>query len=138
MIREKSCGAVVFTKIDDEIKYLLISNLQGDIGFPKGHVEANETEEETALREVYEETKLKINLLKGFRETHEVTIRGGAEDILKDIIYFLGFFENQEIFFQKEELSKVYLVNYKEANEILRSERLKQILEIADKYLKMN
>lgn len=39
MIYEKSCGAVVFTKIDSEIKYLLVSNKEGIYGFPKGHVE---------------------------------------------------------------------------------------------------
>ena len=63
MKHEKSCGAVVFTKIDGEIKYLLISNIGGVYGFPKGHVECDETEAETALREVYEETHLKINLI---------------------------------------------------------------------------
>lgn len=58
---EISCGAVVFTKINGEIKYLLIQNLEGIYGFPKGHVEKEEKEKETALREIYEET---INLFQ--------------------------------------------------------------------------
>ena len=53
---EKSCGAVVFTKENERIKYVLIRNLEGIYGFPKGHMEAGETEIETTLREVYEGT----------------------------------------------------------------------------------
>lgn len=39
MIYEKSCGAVVFIRMNNEIQYLLIRNLTGIYGFPKGHVE---------------------------------------------------------------------------------------------------
>jgi 8-oxo-dGTP pyrophosphatase MutT (NUDIX family) len=68
---EKSCGAVVFQKVDGEIRYLLISSLEGIYGFPKGHMEGNETEIETALREVKEETNLDIELIAGFRTSTE-------------------------------------------------------------------
>ena len=44
MKHEKSCGAVVFTCIDGEIKYVLAQSLGGHFGFPKGHVEPGETE----------------------------------------------------------------------------------------------
>ena len=52
---EKSCGLVVFNK--NKILLLKYSNNeeQGEGGhwdFPKGHVEPNETEIETALREL--------------------------------------------------------------------------------------
>ena len=60
MTWEKSCGAVVFTRENGQVKYLLVANLEGIYGFPKGHVEAGETEVETALREVREETGLTI------------------------------------------------------------------------------
>ena len=97
---EKSCGAVVFTTMDGEIKYLLISNLQGIYSFPKGHVQDNETEVETALREVYEETNLRIKLIEGFRTTDEHVIPR-KKDTIKQIDYFLGVFENQEVIYQK-------------------------------------
>ena len=71
MIYEKSCGAVVFTRINSEIKYLLIRNLTGIYGFPKGHVKQGETEEETALREIFEEVGLSVKLLPGFRSEDE-------------------------------------------------------------------
>ena len=71
MTYEKSCGAVVYAVAGGEIKYLLVANMDGNWGFPKGHMEGTETETETALREVCEETHLRIQLVDGFRETDE-------------------------------------------------------------------
>jgi 8-oxo-dGTP pyrophosphatase MutT (NUDIX family) len=135
MIYEKSCGAVVFTKIDGEIKYLLISNLQGIYGFPKGHIEGQETEEETALREVYEETNLRIELIDGFRTTDEHFIPQ-KKDTVKQITYFLGVFENQNVLYQREELSGACLVSYAEAMELFQFESSRRILTEANEYLK--
>lgn len=47
MTYEKSCGAVVFTRINHEIRYVLVQQLEGFHGFPKGHMEEGETEEQT-------------------------------------------------------------------------------------------
>ncbi len=134
MIYEKSCGAVVFTKIDSEIKYLLVSNKEGIYGFPKGHVEGNETEAETALREVYEETNLKIDLINEFRTADEHLIPQ-KENTIKQIIYFLVFFEKQDIIYQKEELSGACLVSYTEALGLFQFESSKRILTEANNYL---
>ena len=65
---EKSCGAVVYTKINDTIKYVLVQQLEGFWGFPKGHIEGNETEEENALREIYE----KALQLLGFESSKRI------------------------------------------------------------------
>ena len=53
---DKSCGAVII----NQNSVLLVYQQKGFWGFPKGHIEAGETEVETALREVQEETNLKI------------------------------------------------------------------------------
>ena len=64
---ERSCGAVVFRKINDDYRYLLIRNRRSsNWSFPKGHVEAGETLEETAIREVLEETGLHIDIIPNF------------------------------------------------------------------------
>ena len=55
---ERSCGAVVYRMINDEVRYLLIKNRRSTHwGFPKGHIEKGETHEQTAMREVLEEYK---------------------------------------------------------------------------------
>ena len=80
---EKSCGAVVATKIDNKIKYLIIKSIEGIYGFPKGHMELDEVEEETALREILEETGIKVKLINGFRYKLNYEI---AEQNLKILI----------------------------------------------------
>lgn len=132
---EKSCGAVVFTIVNNEIKYLLIRNKHGIYGFPKGHVENNETEIETALREVKEEVGLDVTLLADFRTTDEHLIPQ-KENVMKQIIYFLGEYYNQDFTYQKEELSGALLVNYEEALSLFQYESSKRILKEADEFLK--
>ena len=60
MKKEVSCGGVVFNRRNDEILYVIVQSLEGYYGFPKGHMENNETEEQTAVRGIYEETGLKV------------------------------------------------------------------------------
>ena len=60
MRKEKSCGALVVRRGKNETEILLIKHNGGHWAFPKGHVEAGESEEQTALREVQEETGLTV------------------------------------------------------------------------------
>ena len=58
MIKEKSCGAIVYRKYHGNTEILLIKHINsGHWSFPKGHVERGETEVQTAHREILEETK---------------------------------------------------------------------------------
>ena len=134
MIYEKSCGAVVFTRINNKIKYLLIRNLTGIYGFPKGHVEQGETEEETALREVFEEVGLAVKLLPGFKSEDEHPIPQ-KENTIKQIVYFLGEYCNQEFTYQKEELTDALLLDYETAMTLFRFESSKRILTEANNFL---
>lgn len=134
MIYEKSCGAVVFTKIDNNIKYLIIQNLSGIYGFPKGHIEHDETETETALREVFEEVGIKIKLINGFRTEDEHLIPQ-KENTMKKIVYFLGEYNNQEFKYQKEELSNAELLDYETALTLFQFESSKRILKEANDFL---
>ena len=131
---EKSCGAVVFTKIDNKIKYLIIKSLEGIYGFPKGHMELDEVEEETALREILEETGIKVKLINGFRYKVEYEIKD--KNIYKEVIYFLGEYSNQEIIYQKEELSDAKLMDFSTAFSVLQYDDSKAVLKAANDYLK--
>ena len=91
MITEKSCGGVVFTRVGEEIRYVIIRGNNGVYGFPKGHMEGNETEEETALREIKEETGLLVALLPIFRtEDEHLILQTHKEPVMKHIVYFLA------------------------------------------------
>ena len=52
----KSCGFIAYKQIEGRNYYLIIKSLNGDVGFPKGHMEIGESELETAIRELKEET----------------------------------------------------------------------------------
>lgn len=56
---EKSCGAVIYVEAEGARKYVIIRSPEGYYGFPKGHMEPGETEEQTALREIFEEVGLR-------------------------------------------------------------------------------
>ena len=97
---EKSCGIVLFNS--DE--FLLIQHpakSNGDEGhwdFPKGHVEGNETELETAKRELVEETGIvNFRLFDGFRHRIEYNFQKGKEMVPKEVIFFLAESNTKEV-----------------------------------------
>ncbi|OPZ78680.1 MAG: putative mutator protein MutT4 [Alphaproteobacteria bacterium ADurb.Bin438] len=65
MITKKS-GCVVISKDDYNKVMLLYRNDNDGATFPKGHLEVGETLEDCALREVYEETGLKVKIIGDF------------------------------------------------------------------------
>ena len=72
MLREKSCGALVYRKRKEKYELLLIKHKSGGHwSFPKGHVESGENELQTALREIKEETGLDVRLMDGFRQSQK-------------------------------------------------------------------
>lgn len=93
-INELSCGIILFRKQDDKREYLLVkSTTSGNWGFSKGHANEQESELETALREVKEETNLSPQIIKGFRrEVNYFT----QFNTLKKVIYFLGKCNEQD------------------------------------------
>ena len=136
MKREKSCGAVVFTRVNGEVKFVIVRSLEGFCGFPKGHVETGETEEDTARREIMEEVGLKVDqFIPGFREIDEHTIPN-KPGVMKQIVYFLAEYQNQEIKYQPEELIDASLMTYEEALANFKWDGIKRILQAANEQIK--
>ena len=131
---EKSCGAVVYTKKDNVVKYVLIHSIKGDWGFPKGHMENGESEEQTALREIYEEVDLKVNILSGFRRVVEYPLPD-KENVMKQVVYFCAEYSDQDIKALESELTTAVLVPYEEAMKLLSHENAKKILQEANDFL---
>ena len=70
---EKSCGVIIYRFDKKRVLYLIVrySAYSRYWGLVKGHVEAEETELQTAKREVYEEVGFQnIQIASGFRETN--------------------------------------------------------------------
>lgn len=132
---EDSCGAVVFTRQNGVIQYVIVQSLEGWYGYPKGHIEEGETEREAALREIREETGLNPEFVGDFRfvDVHAIP---GQEGVMKRIIYFLAEYADQPIQYQKEELQSAKLMSFEEAMASFQFESSKTILTEADRYLR--
>lgn len=126
---EKTCGSIVYLKRGITKYYLLIENHTGHIGFPKGHVAYGETEEETAIREVFEETFLNITIDTATRQ--EYTYKN-PQGIIKNCVYFCSEFKEELIRLQEGEIMRCWLVPYDEALELLNYPHDKVIFEKAD------
>lgn len=108
MIKEKSCGCIVIN--NGEV--LLVKHNDGHIAFPKGHIENGETEEQCALRETYEETGLKVKIIKGYRYTQTYFVK---QDVLKEVVYFLAEKEEGILQRQEKEIASLGFYPYKDA-----------------------
>ena len=132
MKHEKSCGAVVFT-CGDVRQYVLVRSAKGEYwGLPKGHVEDGETEQETALREVLEETGVQARLLDGFREVIEYEIFG---EIRKEVVFFAAEYDNQQPDCSLYEISGVTVLPIDEAVKLMTYDDMRQVLIKADNWL---
>lgn len=129
---ESSCGAVVFNEEKGERQFLLIRNRRSaHWGFPKGHIEPGETKEETAIREVLEETGLNIEIVSGFVKNSEYIIQGKIE---KSVSIFLGKTTEFDYKLQEEEIEECGWYTYNDALRILNYENDKYILTEAAKF----
>ncbi len=128
MNKEKSCGAIVYN--DDKV--LLIKHNAGHIAFPKGHVEGNETEEETAYREILEETGLETKIDNRFRY---VISYSPKPLIMKDVVYFAATVTGGKEKPQLEEVSEVMWMPMDRAMEMVTFDNDKKVLANALKYI---
>ena len=131
--KEKSCGAVVYRKRMNGLEFLLEHMIQGHTSIPKGHVEGSETEEETALREIREETNLEADLDTSFR--HVITYSPG-ENIIKDVVFFIAEAKPGQMINQECEVSSLEWLPFEQALKALTHDSDRETLTAANEYLK--
>ena len=127
---EKSCGCIII----DNGKVLLIQQKRGSWGFPKGHVEFNETERQTAIREVKEETNLDVRIFKNKRYIEKYISSNGK---VKQVVYFLakhtGGIEKK----QDSEIKSMIWLDFEDAIKKITYENTRRIFIKALKELKL-
>lgn len=123
-----------FRKFHGNIEILLIKHVNsGHWSFPKGHVEKNETELETAHREIMEETGIDVILDPTFRETVSYSPK---KDTQKVVVYFLAKAKNFDFKAQEEEISEIRWVDIGYAVNILTYDNDKVIVNKAKSAIK--
>jgi len=135
MFQEKSCGAVVFIKKDAQVNFLLLHYEAGHWDFVKGNVEAGESEKETVLRELQEETGIvDAQFIEGFKEKIEYFYRRQGATIHKQVIFFLMETHMEKVQISFEHVGYTWL-NYEQAMEQLTFKNAKDVLQKARAFL---
>ena len=129
---DKSCGVVLFNS--DKVLLLRHSSISSREGghwdFPKGHIDDGETEIQTALRELEEETEIAhVNVIDGFRDTITYTFSGGQEQIEKEVVFFLATTKESKVTLSHEHIDYSWLdfdsafsrLTYDNARQVLRN-----------------
>ena len=123
MEKEKSCGAIIY---NNNKEVLIVKHNAGHWDFPKGHMEYQENEFQTAIREVKEETNLDVELFKEYRyEIHY----SPKENVDKTVVFFLAKNKSNTLVKQDCEIQNIGWFEYKEALNILTYDIAKELLK---------
>lgn len=129
--REKSCGAVVYNP--ERQSFLIIKMLNGNWGFPKGHTENQETDIQTAIREVTEEIGIKIEILDGFKKSIKYI---PFPEVLKEVIFFIGITKEEKVVIDKGEIEDYMWCSYEEALKMITYKPQRDIMESSLQFIK--
>lgn len=107
-MKEISAGGVVYQKQNEEWQFLMIVDRYGKVTLAKGKQEPGETIEETALREIAEETGIGGKLVEHLETIHYDYHHPETKEIVnKEVHYYLVEAYSTEITVQVEEINEV-------------------------------
>lgn len=141
MPKEQSAGAVIFRTEQGEPRYLLLHYPTSKRAkkeywnFPKGHLEKGETEQQTAAREIQEETGLSdVRFVPGFEERIEYYFRAQGKTIFKKVVFFLASTRRKDIKISFEHKGFVWLP-FEQAMSKLKFANARRTLRAAHRFL---
>jgi len=88
---DSAVGIIPVHQEDEKLLFCLVRHADGHWGFPKGHLEAGESEREAARRELREETGIEeVEMVpnKMFTEQYTFELKGVSYN--KTVTYFIG------------------------------------------------
>lgn len=135
MIREFSAGGVVYKSVNGQVLWMVAqhSGYKGWI-FPKGHIEKGEKSEETAIREVKEETGIEAKIISKIGDYSYFYTKDG-EKIYKNAKFFLMEYVGGDEKNHDFETSEILWLPYEEVLEKLTFKDEKKMLEKAKENL---
>ena len=135
MPSEKSCGALIFRDEGGKRLYLILHYTGSHYDFPKGHVEQGESEEQTARREIEEETGIaSIEFMPLFRERISYSFYRSGNLVPKHVVFFLARTSEKEVRLSKEHIGFEWL-ECEEAKKRVTYGNAKKLLEKAEAHL---
>lgn len=134
MITENASGAVVYRLVDEQPQYLLLKSATSNFwGFPKGHVEGNETDIETAVREIREETSLHVTIDPTFHADLDYDMKNGHHKHV--VLYTAQVPADVTIHRQVEEISEFGWFDFPTAHERLSYPNLQNLMTQVNAFL---
>ena len=134
MPTEKSAGVIVFHRGHD-LKYLLLHYEAGHWEFPRGNIEARETAQEAAQRELAEETGIRrMTPVPGFEEKVNWFYMRDSQRIFKEATFFLAETAQQQVKISREHIGYAWL-SYGNAMKKLTFKNAQSVLEKAHQRL---
>ena len=133
-MKEKSCGAIVYKKENNELEFLLVYQSNGHYSFPKGHMEPGETELQTTLREIKEETNLDVEVDSNFR--CEISYLLETKNVMKSVVYFVATPITFDLLNQEGEISECGWNDYETTMNKLEFDNIKEVFNSAYEYIK--
>lgn len=131
-----SAGIVTYREENNQRLYLVLHYAAGHWDLPKGGVEAGETLEQAAHRELHEEAGLKARLIPGFHKTIEYTLTDydTGKPAHKTVHFFVGKTDGKDIVLSHEHKGFAWLP-YEQALEKLTYTNAQKLLTMAEKFL---
>lgn len=114
-MQEHSFGVIPLRKIDGKWEVLLVHHQKGHWAFPKGHADEEESPKQAAVRELEEETGLRVLRFLDVEPLKEqyVFSRGG-DNVEKEVLYFPAMVEGEPRA-QEEEIIQVLWMDFEQA-----------------------
>lgn len=135
MRKERSFGIIPLRRHHDDWEVLLVRHGKGHWAFPKGHAELRENPQETASRELFEETGLRVVRFLPFEPLEETYFfTWEKERIHKTVLYFLAEVEG-EIRLQDDEISDHRWLSLDEAEKFVTFPEARRILRTVKELL---
>lgn len=127
MINHYSAGIVVYRMHEGQTLYLILQYAAGHWDFPKGHMDPGETKEETAVRELREETGLTAHIDPGFEMSFSYSFMQNGDQHFKEVYFFKGKVDTADVQLSSEHLDYRWL-NYEDALAQLTYDNAKALL----------
>lgn len=130
-MKDTSFGIIPVWNDNGIDRFLLVQSQKTDEWtFPKGHPEAGETEIQSALRELREETGITcIELITGVSYTDQYSFDRDGQKIDKTVKFFVGKVTDSKVTIQEKEISNYRWATYEEALTTISFEEPKKILK---------
>jgi DNA polymerase len=138
---EYSAGGFVYRKTSNNVLLLFLVSENNELDIPKGHIEKNERTEETAKREIKEETGLDVDFVPYFKEHTEYFFYRGKERTFKRVVFFLAKTNRRDVRVSYEHSGYKWL-NFEEAMSKVKYKDIKillpEVFDYIDRYERMN